>query len=211
MGTVLDAHPDAEQFGTGSGAVLVTDVTDYQEELITDEVFANVLGVVRLPGSDAASFLRNAVDFVNDTVRGTLGATLIVHPSTERAHREAVNRAVADLRYGTLGVNCWSAIGFLLGFTPWGAYPGHNRQSIGSGTGFVHNAFMLDEVEKTVLRAPFAPAPQGLFKGCPSFCLRPPYLVTSRTALTTMRRLIRFTAAPSLLRLSAIVVSVLRR
>ncbi|MER7818550.1 hypothetical protein [Streptomyces sp. NPDC096153] len=62
---------------------------------------------------------------------------LIVHPRTEKAHREAVRSASADLRYVTLGVNCWSAGGFLLGFTPRGAHPGHTRQEFGSGIGFI--------------------------------------------------------------------------
>jgi hypothetical protein len=48
--------------------------------MITTEVFASALGVVRLPGATTADFLRQAVDFANGTLPGTLGATLIVHP-----------------------------------------------------------------------------------------------------------------------------------
>ena len=161
---VLGAHPDAETYG-GSCRVLVPDIAEHDDVLITQEVFASALGVVRLPGATAAEFLRNAVDFANDTLPGTLGATLIVHPKTEKTDRAAVDQAIAEMRYGTLGVNCWSAIGFLLGFTPWGAFPGHTRQDIGSGIGFVHNAFMLEDIEKTVLRAPFAPAPARSVRG----------------------------------------------
>ncbi|MEU9139360.1 aldehyde dehydrogenase family protein [Streptomyces sp. NPDC048404] len=208
---VLAAHPRAERYGDGC-RLLVPDVTGHEDVLVTDEVFASALGVVRLPGATAAAFLRNAVDFANDRLPGTLGATLIVHPRTERSDRAAVEAAVADLRYGTLGVNCWSAVGFLLGFTPWGAFPGHTRQDIGSGIGFVHNAFMLrdEDIEKTVLRAPFTPAPRGLVTGDPSLSPRPPYFVTNRTALTTVERLTRFTTAPSALRLPALFASALR-
>ncbi|MFD9128444.1 hypothetical protein [Kitasatospora sp. NPDC059571] len=103
-------------------------------------------------------FVRHAVDFANDTLPGTLGATLLVHPRTERDSPCTLPAAVDRLRYGTIGVNTWSGVGFLLGHTPWGARPGHTRQDIGSGTGFVDNARMLADVEKTVLRAPFAPA-----------------------------------------------------
>ncbi|MEU8467997.1 hypothetical protein AB0F30_08725 [Streptomyces sp. NPDC029006] len=121
-----------------------------------------------------------------------------------------MQEAVAALRNGTLGVNCWSGTGFLLGYTPWGAHPGHTRQAIGSGTGCVHNAFMLNGVEKTVLRAPFAPAPRGLFSGSPSLSPRPPYFVTSRTGRTTVERLTRFTAAPGAAQLPALFASALR-
>ncbi|MEU2262071.1 aldehyde dehydrogenase family protein [Streptomyces sp. NPDC019645] len=209
LASVLAAHPQAETHGDGC-RLLVPDITGHDDVLITQEVFASALGVVRLPGQAPAAYLRHAVDFANDTLPGTLGATLIVHPRTEKAHREAVRSAIADLRYGTLGVNCWSAVGFLLGFTPWGAHPGHTRQEIGSGIGFVHNAFMLEDIEKTVLRAPFTPAPRGLVTGDLSLSPRPPYFVTNRTALTTVERVTRFTAAPSLRKLPALLVSALR-
>ncbi|WJY48442.1 aldehyde dehydrogenase family protein [Streptomyces chengbuensis] len=209
LASVLAAHPQAETHGDGC-RLLVPDITDHDDVLITEEVFGSALGVVRLPGPTPAAFLRHAVDFANDTLPGTLGATLIVHPRTEKAHREAVRTAIADLRYGTLGVNCWSAVGFLLGFTPWGAHPGHTRQEIGSGIGFVHNAFMLEDIEKTVLRAPFTPAPRGLVTGDPSLSPRPPYFVTNRTALTTVERVTRFSAAPSVRKLPALLASALR-
>ena len=209
LASVRAAHPAAETHGDGC-RLLVPDIADHGDVLVTDEVFGSALGVVRLPGASPDAFLRHAVDFANDTLPGTLGATLIVHPRTEKAHPDAIRSAVADLRYGTLGVNCWSGVGFLLGFTPWGAFPGHTRQDIGSGIGFVHNAFMLEDVEKTVLRAPFAPAPRGLFTGAPSLSPRPPYFVTHRTALATVERLTRFTAAPTLTMLPALLAAALR-
>ncbi|WP_017588239.1 aldehyde dehydrogenase family protein [Nocardiopsis ganjiahuensis] len=207
---VLEAHPGAETHAEDGCRVLVPDVEGLDDVLVTDEVFGSALGVVRLPGDTADEFLGRAVDFANDSLPGTLGATLIVDPRTRRTHRAAVDAAVEGLRYGTVGVNCWSAIGFLLGHTPWGAHPGHTRQDIGSGTGFVHNALMLEDIEKTVLRAPFAPAPRGLFTGSPSLSPRPPYFVTNRTARTTLERLTRFTAAPSAFRLPGIFASALR-
>ncbi|MEU7298581.1 hypothetical protein AB0A76_36290 [Streptomyces exfoliatus] len=163
------------------------------------------------PGATPDAFLGEAVTFANDHLPGTLGATLLVRPRTEKDHRAAVDAVVAGLRYGTIGVNCWSAIGFLLGYTPWGAHPGHTRQSIGSGIGFVHNAFMPadDDIEKTGLRAPFAPAPRGLFTGSPSLSPRPPYFVTNRTGATTLQRVTRFTAAPSPGKLPGVFASAL--
>ncbi|WP_028805525.1 aldehyde dehydrogenase family protein [Streptomyces sp. 142MFCol3.1] len=206
---VRATHPAAEVHG-GDSRILVPDITRHDDTLITDEVFASALGVVRLPGDSPDEFLNHAVDFANDRLPGTLGATLIVHPKTEKAHPAAVKSAIAKLRYGTLGVNCWSGVGFLLGYTPWGAFPGHTRQDIGSGTGFVHNAFMLEGVEKTVVRAPFAPAPRGLLTGSPSLSPRPPYFVTNRTGRTTLERVTGFTTAPRIAELPAIFASALR-
>ncbi|MGW5178529.1 aldehyde dehydrogenase family protein [Streptomyces sp. NPDC004082] len=209
LAAVRAAHPAAETYGDGC-RLLVPDVTDPDDVLITTEVFGSALGVVRLPGTTTAAFLHRAVDFANDVLPGSLGATLIVHPRTARAERTALKSAVSALRYGTLGVNCWSAVGFLLGYTPWGAHPGNTRHAIGSGIGFVHNAFMIEDVEKTVLRAPFAPAPRGLVTTEPSLSVRPPYFVTNRTALTTVERLVRFTADPHVRKLPALLASALR-
>ncbi|WP_329579099.1 aldehyde dehydrogenase family protein [Streptomyces sp. NBC_01361] len=210
LDAVTRAHPEAEIYGDDTCRLLVPDITDADDPMLTDEVFASALGVVRLPGEDASQFLRAATEFANDRLPGTLGATLLVHPRTERSHRAAVDETVAALRYGTLGVNCWSAFGFLLGYTPWGAHPGHTRQDIGSGIGFVHNAFMLEDVEKTVLRAPFAPAPRGLFTGSPSLSPRPPYYVTNHTGRTTMERLTAYATDPRASRLPGIFASALR-
>ncbi|MEU6271063.1 aldehyde dehydrogenase family protein [Streptomyces populi] len=210
LDAVTRAHPEAEALGEGACRLLVPDIADLDDPMLTDEVFASALGVVRLPGEDAPEFLRAATEFAESRLPGTLGATLLVHPRTERAHPAAVNEAISALRYGTLGVNCWSAFGFLLGYTPWGAFPGHTRQDIGSGIGFVHNAFMLEDVQKTVLRAPFAPAPRGLLTGSPSLSPRPPYFVTNRTGRTTMRRLTAYAVTGRASALPGIFLSALR-
>ncbi|MFF9403712.1 aldehyde dehydrogenase family protein [Streptomyces sp. NPDC014744] len=209
LAEVLARHPEAEILGT-TGLVLVSELYDQNDPLITAEIFAGALGVVELPGDSPREFLRRAIDFANDVLPGTLGATVLVHPRTEKTASTAIRDAVAALRYGTLGINCWPGVGFLLGYTPWGAYPGHTRQEVGSGTGFVHNAFMLGEIEKTVLRAPFAPAPRGLVAGSPSLSPRPPYFATSRTGRATLERLTHFVAAPQARRLPALVFSALR-
>ncbi|HEY5853968.1 MAG TPA: aldehyde dehydrogenase family protein [Aldersonia sp.] len=206
---VRTAHPDAERCGLDS-RLLVTDIADHDDVLITEEVFASVLGVVRLPGSDAAQFLAEAVEFANTVLPGTLGATVIIDPGTANTHRGAVDDALADLRYGTIGVNVWSAFGFLLGYTPWGAFPGNTLDSIGSGVGFVHNAFQLVGVEKTILRAPFAPAPRGLLSGSVALSPKPVFFATNKTARRTVQLVMRHTSSPSAWKLPAIFASALR-
>jgi len=37
----------------------------------------------------------------------------------------------------------------------WGAYPGQTLEDAGSGIGVVNNPFLIDYVEKSVLRSPF--------------------------------------------------------
>jgi acyl-CoA reductase-like NAD-dependent aldehyde dehydrogenase len=197
----LGAHPDAELYGTRDGGrlpwALITDLDPGagDDPCFTTEAFCSVFGEVPLPSADVTDYLRRAVEFANESVWGSLNATVIVHPSTMRNPdlKAAVLRAVADLRYGTVSINHWSALGFALGVTPWGAFPGHARNDIGSGTSVVHNSLMFSRSEKTVIRAPFRAWP------------KPIWFTSHSTAPRLARQLVRFEAAPSLWRLLAML------
>ncbi len=123
--------------------------------LFRDEVFADVLGVVRLPAPDVESYLARAVEFANDALAGSLSATLLVDPDTEAHHRQAVTDAVAGLRYGAIGLNENAGYTFAVPQLIWGASPGNTPEAIGSGVGFVNNALLLPRPEQGVLRAAF--------------------------------------------------------
>jgi acyl-CoA reductase-like NAD-dependent aldehyde dehydrogenase len=161
----VSAHPESERFGEeGSGCVPWTMIpglrTGTSEEIaFTTEAFNGVFGEVGIDASDTVDFIRKAVDFANNGLWGTLGCSIVVHPKSMKdpAIAAAVEQGIADLKYGTIGVNLWSAVGFLLGTTPWGAYPGHTIDDVQSGIGFVHNSIMLaeEDIEKTVVRGPF--------------------------------------------------------
>ncbi|MEX0835313.1 MAG: hypothetical protein WD010_04435, partial [Nitriliruptor sp.] len=96
-------------------------------------------------------------EFCNQTLWGTLSASIIVHPRSlkDPAVAEAVERAIDDLRYGSVVVNHWSAVPYAMVSPTWGAYPGHPATDIQSGTGVVHNTYLLEDVEKSVVRGPF--------------------------------------------------------
>ena len=197
----LGAHPEAELYGTREERrlpwALITDLDPgaTNDPCFTTEAFCSVFGEVPLPSADVADYLERAVDFANGSVWGSLNATLIVHPSSMKipSVRAAVRKAVADLRYGTVSINHWSALGFALGVTPWGAFPGHVRNDIGSGTSVVHNSMMFSRSEKTVIRAPFRAWP------------KPIWFTSHRTAPRLARQLVRFEAAPSMLRLAGML------
>lgn len=197
----LGAHPEAELYGARDDGrlpwALITDLDPgaRDDPCFTTEAFCSVFAEVPLPSADVADYLERAVAFANGSVWGSLNATLIVHPASMRSPEvgPAVTRAIADLRYGTVSVNHWSALGFALGVTPWGAFPGHARNDIGSGTCVVHNSLMFSRSEKTVIRAPFHAWP------------KPIWFTTHRTAPRLARQLVRFEAAPSLLRVAAML------
>ena len=138
------------------------DPAAHDEPLFRTEAFGPVLAQTALPGADPAEFLRNAVAFCNETLRGTLGAAILIHPRTIRALGGAFDDAIAALRYGCITVNTWPGIGFSLATATWGAFPGNTLADVGSGIGIVHNAYLFDSAQKTVVRAPFAPFPRSL-------------------------------------------------
>jgi len=194
----VEQHPDAELLDpSGEGAVprtLITSINagDRDDICFHTEAFAGVLAATTLPGADAAEFLRNAVDFCNDTLWGTLGANILIHPKTAKELGPAFEQAIADLRYGCVAVNAWTGVGFLLAPASWGAYPGHARNDIQSGTGVVHNTFLFDKPQKSVVRAPFAPFPRSIVTGEFTTLPTPPWFVTNKQAHNVGRRLVQF-------------------
>lgn len=159
----LEAHPDARRFGDPQPDhlpwTLIADVdpANRNDICFTTEAFCSLVAETGLPASDPADFLDRAAQFANETLWGTLGATIIVHPRSlaDRRTADAFKRAIATLRYGTITVNHWLGYGYYLGLSPWGAYPGGDLYDVQSGIGMTNNALMLDGVEKTVYRAPF--------------------------------------------------------
>ena len=197
----MATHPEAERYGTRDAThlpwALISDLDPRRRDdpCFTTEAFCSVTGEVPIPSDGVADYLARAVAFVNESVAGTLNATLIANPASLR-HSEigpAIERAIADLRYGTVGLNHWSGIGYALGITPWGAYPGHTRTDIGSGVGVVHNSLMFSRVEKTVLRGPFRPFPKPIWFG------------SHRTAHRMAPRMVAFERHPSLWRVAAML------
>lgn len=208
----VEAHPEAERFAGDVPRTLIAglDPARDAEVCFTAEFFGAVLAETSLPGADAASFLDAAVDFCNERLDGSLGATLLVHPKTARELGARLERALARLRYGAIGVNVWDAAAFLVAQCPWGAYPGHTLEDVSSGRGMVHNSFLLEDVEKTVIRGAFYPFPRSWAHGDASLLPRPPWFVTNRTAATTARRVAAFAANPGWRHVPGIFLSALR-
>ncbi|HXI84656.1 MAG TPA: aldehyde dehydrogenase family protein [Verrucomicrobiae bacterium] len=187
----LTRHPNAEQLGPREAPrVLITnlDPAATDEYCFTEEVFGPVYAQTSLPCKTPAEFLRRAVSFCNDTLRGTLGVTILIHPRTLAELGAEFEQAVADLRYGSIGINVWNALAFLLPQASWGAYPGHTFADIQSGIGCVHNSFMFDRPQKTVVRGSFYPFPRAWLHGEWHIAPKPLWFVTNKTAHITARR-----------------------
>ena len=210
---VVEHYPNAEDVGTGDASCLLVtglDPTESGAYAFTEEFFAPVWAATSLPGGDAPQFLRHAVQFANETLHGTLGANILIHPRTAAELGAVLEEAVADLRYGTVAVNAWTGVAYLSARSTWGAFPGDTYADIQSGIGVVHNALLFDRAQKAVVRAPFHPFPRSVANREFSLSPRPPWFVTNKTAAVTTRRLTQFAADGRLRHLPGIFASALR-
>jgi len=199
----LAKHPEGEQFGGRNGDRLPwtlipnLDSSGDGDICFTTEAFCGIMGETPIAAATVPEFIDRAVDFVNEKVWGTLAVGLIVHPASLRDPEIAtsVERAVANLRYGTVSLNQWSAAGYALGVAPWGAFAGSDFFDVRSGVGVVHNTLMFSQVQKTVFRGPFRVWPT------------PPWFVTCRTAHVVGRRITDFETGPSFWKLLRVMAA----
>lgn len=202
----LAHHPDADQFGGRAKGKLPWTLMHHLDPNDIDEICFNVeswcgqTSEVALSASSVAAYIDRAVDFCNDRLWGTLSASIVVHPKSlkDRAVADAVERAIAKLRYGAVAVNHWAGIVFGMGATTWGAFPGHTVDDIRSGQGVVHNTYMFDRPQKSVLRGPFRPFP------------KPPWFIDHKNSVDVGRKVTYFNADPSLMRLPGLLLASLR-
>ena len=202
----VESHPDADQFGSkGSGRVPWTlihhlDPTQTDDICFTTESWCGQTSETALSADSVVEYIDKAVEFCNDSTWGTLSAGIFVHPKSMKdpAVAEAVERAIANLRYGSVALNHWPGINYALVTPTWGAFPGHTIDDIRSGRGVVHNTFMFDRPQKSVLRGPFRLWPKPL------------WFIDNKAAATVGRKLTYFNADPSLMRLPGILWASLR-
>lgn len=203
----LNQYPQAETPG-GSAAkghlpwTLLPQTEISADELCcSTEAFCGILGwgiVDCGEQPDPTAFLQQAVELANSELWGTLSCNLLIHPKTQKHHQKALDSAIERLSYGTIAINCWSGLSYGLTGPSWGAFPGHTLESIGSGIGTVHNTFMLDHPQKSVVTAPFSMNPT------------PAWFTDHRNRLKLGKALTDYEAKPSMLRLVRLAVHGLR-
>lgn len=204
------SYPHAERLGPVNERLLVTGIDPAAHEaLLVDEYFAPVLGVMEIPGT-GVDFTRAAAKLANEAFAGTLGANVIAHPATITELGRDFDALIEELHYGTVAINTWTGLGFLTPTASWGGFPGATLDNVQSGIGVVHNAWLVDRPERTVLRGPFRPAPRSLLHGEWTISPKPPWFVDNKTAATTGRLLAGFAADPRWRRLPRIFASAIR-
>lgn len=170
------------------------------EPLFCTEPFCGLISEVSIARNDAADFLDTMTLFCNHRLWGTLNASIIVHPSTEKdpAGKAALERAISELDYGTVAVNHWPALGYGFVSPPWGGSPNATLADVKSGIGWVHNTFMLKNIVKSVIRGPLMVSP------------KPAWFADNRRCHDIGRKLVALEASPSWLKLPGMVLTAIR-
>jgi acyl-CoA reductase-like NAD-dependent aldehyde dehydrogenase len=201
---LLEGHR-AERFGDADAARLPwafvrgLDASDRTEKLFHTEPFCGILSETSVGSIDPVAFMAEAVRFMNDRLWGTLNAMLVVHPKLEAdaTIAAALDRAVVDLRYGTVAINHWPALGYAFGTLPWGGHQSATLADIQSGLGWVHNPFMLNGIDKAVVRGPLVVRPN------------PMWFFDNTKAAAVGPKVADLEAAPSWLKVPGLLYSVL--
>ncbi len=203
---LVDGRAHVEKLGAAKDGelpwTLVRDVDSSagDEPLFRVEPFCGILSQTSLPEKDPAKFLAAATAFMNDRLWGTLNACIVIHPQAEAKAdvAAALDRAIVELRYGTVGINHWPAVGYGVVTLPWGGHPSASLADIQSGLGWVHNTYMLEGIDKAIVRGPLRVIPL------------PVWFAGHRAAAEMGPRLVAMEAGPSWWKLPGIVLRALR-
>lgn len=206
--TFVKAHPEAERFGKpGQGQLPWTMVTGLDPDKMDDicfttEAFFGFIAEADIKAKDTADFIDKAVNFANNHLMGTLDAVIIVsHESLKDSEvAPALERASANLRYGTIAINYHPAASWASGVTPWGPFPNDDICNIQSGNGFVHNTMMFSQVQKVVFRAPFRCRPKPAW-----------FLSRNGRAERVFKKLFYFEGSPSPMKVPGILLDAIGR
>ena len=176
------------------------DPTRTDDPLFKTEPFCAVLSETRLPAREPAAFLTEATTFMNERLWGTLNAAILVPPKLEGSTEVggALDRSIDQLRYGTVAINHWPAVAYAATSPAWGGHPSSTLADVQSGLGWVHNTYLLDGIEKTVLRGPLRVFPKPVWFGDHS------------RAGEIGRRLVDLERSPSWLKIPRIALSAVR-
>jgi len=190
-------------------SLIINDVNE-SDWFTKTEVFAPAMSTHEMDAPNAQTYLQSAIAYANDQLYGTLGANILIHPKTiKEIGKTKFENIIADLHYGTIAINAWTGLAFLATACPWGAFPGHTPQDIQSGNGTVHNTFMLEDTERVVIQAPWAPFPRGILSGQFALLPRPPWFITNKKQDKLGRLLTQFQHRPSWSKLPRIFLNAL--
>ena len=86
---------------------------------------------------------------------------------------------IDKLNYGTVAINEWAAMGYIIPQLPWGGFPGNKDNDIQSGQSVVHNSLLFESPLKGVVYTKFRM----------TRFIDPPWFITNRKARRLFKNL----------------------
>lgn len=123
--------------------------------MLQNEAFGPALAIKYVQaGNDAVKYLEVATQFANTKCFGSLSLTMAISPASHKAVGEQrFDQFISSLRWGVVGVNMWAVFAAGSAYGTWGAPPGrHTPEDIQSGMGLMGNAYLLENMNKTVIK-----------------------------------------------------------
>ena len=121
----------------------------------TSEIWGTSIYFKKIQFENELDYAHKVIDYCNNTLWGNLGATVLFKKYQSKKNKVITNTYVNNLKYGTVAINEWSAIGFIIPALPWGGYPGNKDNDIQSGKDFVHNSLFFETVQNGVVYSKF--------------------------------------------------------
>tara|TARA_B100001996_G_scaffold280627_1_gene221063 strand:- start:1587 stop:3236 length:1650 start_codon:yes stop_codon:yes gene_type:complete len=110
----------------------------------TNEVWSTSIYFKKLSFNNEKEFGENVIEYCNQELWGNLGATILFKNYNSKKNKSILNNYINNLHYGTLAINEWAALGFIIPTLPWGGFPGNKDNDIQSGQDFVHNSMFFE-------------------------------------------------------------------
>ena len=172
---------------------------DLEKEYADKEVWSTALYFKEIPYTSYEDFCIQSIDYVNNELWGNLGISVLIKNHNSKANQTILHKYVDGLKYGTVAINEWAALGFAIPTLPWGGYPGNKDNDIQSGQGYVHNSLLFESPQKGVLYSKFRL----------SRIIDPPWLITNRKAHKIFKNLTYYQATKSKINLIKLIFSTL--
>ncbi len=144
-----------------------------------DEVWSSTIYFKKIEYTSVEDFANKAIDYCNDELWGNLGVSVIIKDHDRKFNNHITNLYVDNLNYGTVAINEWPAIGYIIPQLPWGGFPGNRDNDIQSGQSVVHNSMLFESPLKGVVNTKFRK----------SRIIDPPWFVTNKKARRLFKNL----------------------
>jgi len=144
-----------------------------------DEVWSSTIYFKKIEYTSVEDFADKAIDYCNDELWGNLGVSVIIKDHDRKFNKHITNLYIDKLNYGTVAINEWAAIGYIIPQLPWGGFPGNRDNDIQSGQSVVHNSMLFESPLKGVVNTKFRI----------SRIIDPPWFVTNKKARRLFRNL----------------------